>query len=149
MTSATLRDVEGIYHLIQFWSAQGENLPREREDIINQLPSFKLIKNQGGDVVACGGLHIYDEHLVEIRSLGVLPDHHGKGLGKRLVYALLAAAKEMNLQTAFVLTRQPEFFSACDFEIVSIDTLPKKILKDCQFCPRKESCDEVAMIYEL
>ncbi len=149
MVSASLNDVEGIYHLVKYWSQQGENLPRSREDIINQLPSFKLIKNQNDDIVACGALHIYDEALVEIRSLGVLPEHHGKGLGKRIVHALLAASKEMNLETAFVLTRQPQFFASCDFEPSTIEQLPKKVLKDCQFCPRKENCDEVAMIYEL
>lgn len=149
MDSAGLNDVEGIHKLVKFWSMRGENLPRTREDIINQLPSFKLIKNQQGEIVACGALHIYDDELVEIRSLGVLPEHHGKGLGKRIVYALLAASKELNLQKAFVLTRQPQFFSACEFEKVSIEQLPKKVLKDCQFCSRKENCDEIAMIYEL
>lgn len=149
MVEADLNDVDDIFDIVQHWSEKGENLPRSKEDILNQLASFKLIKNQAGKVVACGCLHIYDEQLVEIRSLGVLPEVHGKGFGKRLVFALLGSASQLGLETAFVLTRQPDFFKQCDFTVTSIETLPKKILKDCQFCPRKENCDEIAMIYSL
>lgn len=149
LQDATLNDVDGIYDLVKYWSEAGENLPRSKEDILNQLASFKLIKDKQGAVVACGCLHIYDANLVEIRSVGVRPERQGKGFGKRIVFALLAQANRLGLSQAFVLTRQPEFFAGCDFRKTSIDNLPKKILKDCQFCPRKEHCDEIAMIYAL
>ncbi|NVJ58946.1 MAG: argininosuccinate lyase [Gammaproteobacteria bacterium] len=149
MTDAQLGDIEQIYQIVNYWSVQGENLPRTREDILNQLSSFKLIKNRDGKVVACGSLHIYDEVLVEIRSLSVNPEYQGKGLGKRVVFSLLSFASQMGLQKAFVLTRQPEFFKQCDFTPSSLEELPKKVLKDCQFCPRKERCDEEAFVYYL
>ncbi len=149
LSEATVADVAEIYTLVAYWSKQGENLPRSKEEIINQLSSFKLIKDNNNQLIACGSLHIYDESLVEIRSLGVHSKWQGRGFGKRLVYALLAAAKNQNLRTAFVLTRQPEFFLGCDFEKTSIETLPKKVLKDCQFCPRKAHCDEIPMVYAL
>ncbi|WP_144393006.1 argininosuccinate lyase [Pleionea sediminis] len=149
LTDAEIHDVSGIHELVSYWSIKGENLPLSTEEILNQLSTFKIIKDQDDNVLACGALHIYDESLVEIRSLGVLEKYQGKGFGKRLVYTLLAEAKRLNLNEVFVLTRQPEFFQACDFDSTTIDKLPKKVLKDCQFCPRKANCDEKALIYLL
>jgi N-acetylglutamate synthase-like GNAT family acetyltransferase len=30
-----------------------------------------------------------------------------------------------------------------------VNSLPEKVLKDCANCPKKEQCDEIAMVFEL
>lgn len=49
----------------------------------------------------------------------------------------------------FVLTRNPRFFERCGFTLTKIDALPEKILKDCENCPKRERCDELAYEYNL
>ena len=55
-------------------------------------------------------------------------------------------ARDLRVERVFVLTRAPRFFERLDFRPVSVNALPEKILKDCARCPKKENCDEIAMI---
>ena len=45
-----------------------------------------------------------------------------------------------------LFTRIPDFFFHFGFRVVDRTTLPDKIYKDCQTCPRLYACDEVAMV---
>ena len=51
------------------------------------------------------------------------------------------------IKKVFVLTRNPQFFSKVGFSLTTIDALPEKIRKDCEHCPKRAHCDEVA--YEI
>lgn len=145
---ATLADVDFLMDMIEYWAKQGQNLPRKRNDIIRGIQTFAVcVKNE--KVVGCACLYVYDSGLAEIRSLGVSPVIQRQGQGRAIVNYLLKRASKMFIQRVFVLTRSPEFFSKVGFQKTVIEALPEKILKDCENCPKREKCDEVAYIYNV
>lgn len=145
---ATLADVDSLMDMIEYWAKQGQNLPRKRNDIIRGIQTFAVcVKND--KVVGCACLYVYDSGLAEIRSLGVSPVIQRQGQGMAIVNYLLKRASKMFIQRVFVLTRSPEFFSKVGFQKTVIEALPEKILKDCENCPKREKCDEVAYIYNV
>ena len=145
---ATLADVDSLMDMIEYWAKQGQNLPRKRNDIIRGIQTFAVcVKDY--KVVGCACLYVYDSGLAEIRSLGVSPVIQRQGQGRAIVNYLLKRASKMFIQRVFVLTRSPEFFSKVGFQKTVIEALPEKILKDCENCPKREKCDEVAYIYNV
>ena len=145
---ATLADVDSLMDMIEYWAKQGQNLPRKRNDINRGIQTFAVcVKDE--QVVGCACLYVYDSGLAEIRSLGVSPVIQRQGQGRAIVNYLLKRAQKMFIQRVFVLTRSPEFFSKVGFQKTVIDALPEKILKDCENCPKREQCDEVAYIYNV
>ena len=145
---ATLADVDSLMDMIEYWARQGQNLPRKRNDIIRGIQTFAVcVKDE--KVVGCACLYVYDSGLAEIRSLGVSPVIQRQGQGRAIVNYLLKKASKMFIQRVFVLTRSPEFFSKVGFQKTVIEALPEKILKDCENCPKREKCDEVAYIYNV
>ena len=102
-----------------------------------------------GKVMGCASLYIYTTGLAEIRSLGVNPKTEVRGQGRMLVAYLLKKARLLQLNRVIVLTRVPDFFEQQGFRYCSKDTLPEKVMKDCEICPRLANCDELAMEYHL
>lgn len=145
---ATLADVDSLMDMIEYWAKQGQNLPRKRNDIIRGIQTFAVCVKDD-KVVGCACLYVYDSGLAEIRSLGVSPVIQRQGQGRAIVNYLLKRAAKMFIQRVFVLTRSPEFFSKVGFQKTVIEALPEKILKDCENCPKREMCDEVAYIYNV
>ncbi len=145
---ATLADVDSLMDMIEYWAKHGQNLPRKRNDIIRGIQTFAVCVKDD-KVVGCACLYVYDSGLAEIRSLGVSPVIQRQGQGRAIVNYLLKRASKMFIQRVFVLTRSPEFFSKVGFQKTVIEALPEKILKDCENCPKREKCDEVAYIYNV
>lgn len=144
----SVADVPGIYSIVEHWARLGEHLPRSQEEILECLHEFGVAV-KGNRVVGCGSLLIYTPELAEIRSLGLLPEVHGSGIGKKLVKYFLDWAAELRIPRVFVLTRAPSFFGKCGFKQVSVNSLPDKVLKDCAKCPRNTCCDELAMVHDI
>ncbi len=145
---ATLADVDSLMEMIEYWAKQGQNLPRKRNDIVRGIQTFAVcVKDE--QVVGCACLYVYDSGLAEIRSLGVSPVIQRQGQGRAIVNYLLKRAQKMFIKRVFVLTRSPEFFSKVGFQKTVIEALPEKILKDCENCPKRDKCDEVAYIYNM
>ena len=141
---ARVEDLDAICAIIAHWTAQGEHLPRSREEVLEALSEF-AVAVEGSKVIGCGSLWIYTPQLAEIRSLGVAPGREGTGLGSTLTRYFVDWAADLGIPKVFVLTRVPSFFARCGFTTVSVSILPEKVLKDCAKCPRNEACDEVAM----
>ncbi len=144
---ARVEDLDAICAIVAHWSAQGEHLPRTRDEVLETLSEF-AVAVEGGTVVGCGSLWIYTPQLAEIRSLGVAPGHQGSGLGSTLTRYFVEWAADLGIPRVFVLTRAPDFFARCGFRTVSVSILPEKVLKDCAKCPRNSACDEVAMVLD-
>ncbi|SHH99067.1 argininosuccinate lyase [Ferrimonas marina] len=146
--AARLTDVESIHQINNYWAEQGDTLPRSRDEILQDVLDFSVAE-QEGKVVGCASLYIYETGLAEMRSVGIDPQHHGQGQGKALVDYMLQRGRELELERVIVLTRVPGFFGKMGFQPIEKATLPEKVMKDCELCPRKHACDEEAMEYSF
>ena len=103
-------------------------------------------------VAACGALRDFGNNLNEIRSLAVRRDLAGQGIGSRLVKALLEKAAErtgVGHGHVFALTYRVEFFKRLGFRVIDKYSFPPKIWSDCCVCPKKDHCDETAVVIDV
>jgi amino-acid N-acetyltransferase len=142
---AILPDAERIHQLISAYSGDGTLLPRNFAEICENVRDFMVLERRGC-IIGCGALHLYGQHLAEIRSITVEPEYQGSGGGKQLVEALLQQAERHQVSCICLFTRKPEFFAHLGFTLAQREDLPDKIHKDCWVCPRLHCCDEVAMV---
>lgn len=141
---ARLTDLDAIEGMVAYWAGLGENLPRERNELVRDIGSFAVAEHHG-EVTGCASLYVYDSGLAEVRSLGVEAGWQNQGQGSAIVHHLLKKASGMAIKKVFVLTRVPEFFMRQGFIPTSKSLLPEKVMKDCERCPRLHACDEVAL----
>lgn len=145
---AYVGDVDQIAALINAYARQGLMLPKSHAQLYNHLRDFIVI-DVDGTIAGCAGLKITWRDLAEIVSLAVAPEWQGRGLGRQLCEPLIADARALGIPTVFALTYQVQFFAKLGFEIVPKTILSQKVWQDCQFCPKQDCCDEVAMILKL
>src|SRR3984957_13928674 len=105
---AILPDAERIHALIAAYSGDGTLLPRSFAEICENVRDFVVLENRGS-IIGCGALHLYGQHLAEIRSITVDPAQQGYGGGKQLVQALLEEADKHAVSCICLFTRKPEF----------------------------------------
>lgn len=148
---ARVEDAPAIYALLATFSTEGKLLPRPVADIQARIANF-LVADLNGSVAACGALRDFGNNLNEIRSLAVRRDLAGQGIGSRLVRALLAKAEERTGGEhghVFALTYRVAFFQRLGFRIIDKYTFPPKIWSDCCVCPKKDHCDETAVVIDI
>ena len=148
---AKLPDAVNIFDLVNSLSGDGTLLRRSYAEICENVRDFAVAESPvsgetGGVFLGCGALHLYGPHLAEVRSIVVKPEAKGQGAGGRLLRSLLEEAEEQSVTAVCLFTRIPDFFFHFGFRVVDRTTLPDKIYKDCQTCPRLYACDEVAMV---
>jgi amino-acid N-acetyltransferase len=146
---AEIADAKAIHDLVNTFARKGDMLPRTMAEVYENLRDFYVVRDDGGDTVACGGLHILWEDLAEIKSLAVREDLQGHGLGQRIVKACLDEARHIGLTTAFALTYRPGFFEKLGFTQADVMTLPRKVWGECYRCPKFPGCNEIAMVRTL
>jgi amino-acid N-acetyltransferase len=100
-------------------------------------------------VVGCGSNVQLTPRLTELRSLAVAPVWRGTGLGRRLVDALVVAARDAGYDRICALTLNEGFFNACGFKTVDRWTITPKIWQECIYCPKFNRCDEIAVLLNL
>lgn len=144
---AKARDVEKIFQLIKVNSDQALMLPRSRYKIFSRLQGAVVAEDDNHEIIGCAVLVILWGDLAEIQSLVVAPHKRGKGLGKKIVEALIEKAAALDIPKILTLTYQVDFFSKLGFKIIDKDLIPRKIWGECLECPKLESCDETAMMY--
>jgi amino-acid N-acetyltransferase len=143
---AKLPDAVNIFDLVNSLSGDGTLLRRNYAEICENVRDFSIAESESGNFLGCGALHLYGPHLAEVRSIVVKPEAKGQGAGGKLLRALLDEAEEQKVTAVCLFTRIPDFFFHFGFRVVDRTTLPDKIYKDCQTCPRLYACDEVAMV---
>ena len=148
---AKLQDAHNIFDLVNSLSGDGTLLRRSYAEICENVRDFAVAEEQHADgrteFLGCGALHLYGPHLAEVRSIVVKPEAKRRGAGGELLRALLCEAEEQGVVSVCLFTRIPEFFTHFGFRVEDRTTLPDKIYKDCQSCPRLYACDEVAMLH--
>jgi amino-acid N-acetyltransferase len=143
---AILPDAPAIHALIEQYAAAGVLLPRTIGEICENVRDFTVVERKG-QVIGCGALHLYGQHLAEVRSIAVSRAAQGQGAGSKLVAALLKEARQHQVAQVCLFTRSPHYFGRLGFVEVPHAVLPDKIFKDCRNCPMFTRCDEIAMIY--
>jgi len=143
---ASLPDAPAIHALIAHYANQDILLPRTIGEICENVRDFTVVE-QNGRVIGCGALHLYGQHLAEVRSIAVTREARGQGAGSKLVDALLKEGRQHQVAQVCLFTRSPEYFGRLGFVEVPHAVLPDKIFKDCRNCPMFTRCDETAMIY--
>ena len=143
---ALLPDAPKIHALIESYAGAGILLPRTIGEICENVRDFTVVE-QKGKVIGCGALHLYGQHLAEVRSIVVTREAQGQGAGSKLVDALLNEARQHDVAQVCLFTRSPQYFGRLGFVEVPHAVLPDKIFKDCRNCPMFTHCDETAMIF--
>jgi amino-acid N-acetyltransferase len=141
-------DVGGIARLVGEHVRRGDLLPRTPEDIQASLPDW-AIALEAGRVIACGSLVAYGQQLAEVRSVAVDDVAKGRGVGTRIVGALVDMGRARKIDALFTLTRAVPFFARCGFQVTGREQFPAKVWRDCRICPLLECCDETAMVLHL
>jgi amino-acid N-acetyltransferase len=149
---ATIHDVPRIREIINSHAELGRMLFKSYEQLYENLRDFAVYQiegPEGGRVVGCTALAIIWADLGEIRSLAVDDAYRGRGIGTRLVEWCLDEARRMGIRRLMALTYELRFFEKLGFEVVPKDSLPLKVWSDCVQCPKRDGCDEIAMVREL
>jgi amino-acid N-acetyltransferase len=113
-------DVRAIAGLVAENVASRRLLGKATVTLYEDVQEFWVAQDAAdGSVVGCGALHVMWEDLAEIRTVAVHPDRQGKGIGHRLVDALLGSARELAVGRVFVLTFAVDFFARHGFEEIN------------------------------
>ncbi len=147
-----MADVADIHRLINYHAEYNRMLFRSHANLYEHLRDFFVAveNSKGGEqVVACAALELVWRDLAEIKSLAVADEMRGRGVGTRLVNAMLDEGRRLRLNRVFALTRETGFFEKLGFRVVPKETLPHKVWTDCIQCPMQTNCDEVAMVIDL
>lgn len=145
---ANNNDIKNILNILSPYVKQGILLPRNTDDIANNLSTFSVAVTPKKHIGVIS-FYKYNNKLYEIRSLAVDQRYHHHGVGKHLVeYAINDIVQQSKEAIIFCLTYNPVFFKKTGFLEVEKNTLPHKIWKDCQYCKHRDNCTETAMIYK-
>ncbi len=143
-----MSDVREIHSLLQFFAAQGLMLPRSISSLYDNLRDF-VVYEENEQIKGICALHICWDDLAEVRSLAVLGEKQGAGIGRELVRSCLDEAGSLEISKVFVLTYQAGFFRKLGFVDIDKQKLPHKIWSDCIHCSKFPDCDEDALIHTL
>ena len=152
--NAHMGDIKKIYKLLQYYADKDLLLGRSLSSLYDQLRDFSVFAEVDSDnpdsekLVGVCALHICWENLAEIRSLAVIDEYHGKGVGRKLVSKALEEADSFGITRVFTLTYQPIFFKKLGFKDIDKSELPHKVWSDCINCSKFPDCNEEALIWE-
>ena len=149
---ATIHDVPRIRDIINSHAELGKMLFKSDAQLYEDLRDFAVYEIEGAagrEVVGCTALAIIWANLAEIRSLAVDEKHTRRGIGRRLVEWCIEETTRLQIRKIMSLTYEQLFFEKLGFEVVPKDSLPLKVWSDCVRCPKRDGCDEIAMVREL
>ena len=153
---ATVQDVPAIATLIALFAQRGKMLFRSHAELYEAIRDFQVAEAPGernpgaaARVVGVCALEIIWADLAEVRSLAVDPATQGQGLGKLLVQAVVEEARRLHIRRVFALTYEQRFFEKLGFAVVDKAALPLKVWSGCIKCPKRDGCDEIALVKTL
>jgi amino-acid N-acetyltransferase len=145
---ATIHDVPRVQEIINSHAEVGKMLFKSLAQLYEHLRDFGVYED-AGQVVGCVALTIIWADLAEVRSLAVDRHQIGRGIGRRLVEWSVAEGHRLGIRKLMALTYEQAFFEKAGFVVVEKETLPLKVWTDCVRCPKREGCDEIAMVRTL
>jgi amino-acid N-acetyltransferase len=145
---ATVKDAKDIFGILQRFAIEGVLLPRSLNSIYENIRDF-YVYEENGKIAGIGSLHIFWEDLAEIKSLAVLPEYQGKGIGKKIVKECIKEAKQLGIKKVFALTYVPDFFQKLGFKTVDKSEFPQKVWTECIHCVKFNECKEIPVMLEI
>lgn len=115
--AAQTRDVKAIRELIDLYALQRRLLTKETVTLYESVQEF-TVAEVNGEVIGCGALHVMWEDLAEVRTLAVREEFRGRGVGKRMLEAIVNRAKEIGVKRLFCLTFETDFFARHGFNVI-------------------------------
>jgi len=146
--TATVNDVPRISEIINSHAELGRMLFKSYAQLYESLRDFAVFEKDG-QVLGCTALAIIWADLAEVRSLAVDEAARGQGIGRKLTEWCVDEARRLQIRRLMSLTYEQAFFEKLGFEVVNKDTLPLKVWSDCVRCPKRDGCDEIAMVRTL
>ena len=134
---ATESDLKDIRTILSFFFLDTDNVEKN-------LPEFIVAENDT-KTLGCACLDI--GNIVELRSIAVLPTYRNKGVGSKLVEAILERATELT-DVIYLRTTSPVFFEKKGFARLP-DKEKKVIWKDCEECDKFDICRQTMMRKQL
>ena len=119
LRSAGPDDISRLDSYIQPFVDEGRLLPRTPDELI-ELVRHGFVAERAGALVGFAALEVYSRKLGEIRSLAVIPELRGRGIGRLLVEACVQRASDLHVLEVMAITSSDEFFRSCGFDF----TLP-------------------------
>ncbi len=145
---ATVHDVPRIAAIINSHAELGRMLFKSYAQLYEDLRDFAVCQIEE-QVAGCAALSVIWADLAEVRSLAVDGKFQGRGIGKQLVGWAIEEARRLQIRRIMSLTYEQPFFEKCGFAVVPKESLPLKVWSDCVRCPKKDGCDEIAMVRTL
>jgi amino-acid N-acetyltransferase len=117
---ARTRDVPVIRDLIDANADSGRLLSKATVTLYEDIQEFCVAETDDDATLAgCGALHVLWEDLAEIRTVAVMPECQGLGIGHEIVDDLLSRARVLGVDRVFVLTFAVGFFARHGFRSIN------------------------------
>ena len=118
LTPTTADELAAYYHFRWQHLREPWNFPVGSEkDEYEQVSEHRMIVDSQNVIVACGRVHMNTAEEAQIRHIAVHPKYGRKGLGKMMMDALEAVAREHGAVRAVSNSRETSlaFFTSCGF----------------------------------
>jgi len=112
---AKTSDVKKIRAIVYTYAVERKLLSKETVTLFESVQEF-VVAESDGEVVGCGALHVLWEDIAEVRTVAVVEQMHGKGVGHLILENILARAKEVGVKKVFCLTFETKFFGSHGFK---------------------------------
>ena len=112
---AKTSDVKKIRAIVDTYAVERKLLSKETVTLFESVQEF-VVAESDGEVVGCGALHVLWEDIAEVRTVAVVEQMHGNGVGHLILENILARAKEVGVKKVFCLTFETKFFGSHGFK---------------------------------
>jgi len=113
--AAKTTDVKKIRAIVDTYAVVRKLLSKETVTLFESVQEF-VVAEVDGEVVGCGALHVLWEDIAEVRTVAVVEQMHGEGVGHLILENILARAKEVGVKKVFCLTFETKFFGSHGFK---------------------------------
>ena len=112
---ARTQDIPGIRALIDTYTLGGRLLNKETVMLYEDVQEFTVAVDDNV-VLGCGALHVLWEDLAEVRTVAVVDNLKGQGVGHQILEAIINRARTVGVSRVFCLTFETAFFARHGFE---------------------------------
>jgi amino-acid N-acetyltransferase len=113
--AAKTGDVKKIRKIVDGYTDERRLLFKATVTLFEAVQEF-VVAELDGEVVGCGALHVLWEDLAEVRTVAVIEEMHGKGIGNQIMVKILENAKDIGVKKVFCLTFETKFFGSHGFQ---------------------------------